>query len=342
MSFRIATLALVLCFNQTLLAASHELRIATWNIANLHHESGVALRDGAIARDDIDYDRLRNAAGRLNADIVVLQEIGSLAALARIFPEKEYHLSISGRYRPGDENQLAAERDIYTALAVSKDRFPKPPDVRTEAAFSLIHLDIDPKDKRLLARPMRPAMVLSFKLNGKVVRLLGLHLKSACHRFSLFPVEDQSFSTARPYRSRFDCRTLLAQLAILENWVEAQNALGVPVILAGDFNRRLNLVYRYPTRFDHFWDALQDGTPNGLELIKGPVGKDTVCWPEHEKRYKEHIDYVIFDRDALQANDEPAFEKISLGHEKEPRYAGKYRQRLSDHCPVVGTIKADL
>jgi len=62
-------------------------RIGTWNIANLHHESGVALRDGSVARDDVDFDRLAAFAADLDLDIIALQEIGSPAAAARIFPE---------------------------------------------------------------------------------------------------------------------------------------------------------------------------------------------------------------------------------------------------------------
>ena len=342
MTLRATCLALMLLLHQPLLAATQDLRIATWNIANLHHESGVALRNRAVAREDIDYTRLRSIAAKLDADIVALQEVGSPAALARIFPEEEYHLFISGRYRPGDENQPPEKRDIYTAFAVARDRFPMAPDVHTEDAFSLIHFDIDRTTKGLSARPTRSAMVLSFELNGRVVRLLGLHLKSSCHQFSLFPVEDQNFSTAKPYGSRFDCRTLLAQLAVLENWIEAQNALGFPVILAGDFNRHLNRLYYKPTRFEHFWDALQDGQPNGIELIKGPEGQDTVCWPAHKRRYKEHIDFVVFTQDVLKDGHKPVFEKLPLGHDQDPRYGGKNQQRLSDHCPVVATIAADL
>ena len=185
-------------------------------------------------------------------------------------------------------------------------------------------------------------MVLSFELNGKTVKLLGLHLKSSCHEYSLFPVEDQSFYTDKPFSSRFDCRTLLAQLAILENWIEAQAALGFSVILAGDFNRRLNKTYRNPARFEHFWAALQDGQPHGLELIKGPEGKDGVCWPAHRERYEEHIDFVIFSRNALQEGDAPSFGKLPLGHDNDRRYAGDLRKRLSDHCPVIATIAADF
>jgi hypothetical protein len=66
--------------------AHADLRIGTWNIANLHHEDDVPLRPGAQARDAEDFARLGAYAASLDLDIVALQEIGSTRALARIFP----------------------------------------------------------------------------------------------------------------------------------------------------------------------------------------------------------------------------------------------------------------
>ncbi|WP_164860758.1 endonuclease/exonuclease/phosphatase family protein [Parasedimentitalea marina] len=315
-----------------------ELRIATWNIANLHHETGVPLRDRATAREDIDYERLSNTATGLNADIILLQEIGSPAALARVFPVSNYHLIISDRYQEGDENKPPNERDIFTAVAISKDRFASAPPVTTEHAFSLTHFDIDRDTKELTARPTRAAMVIDLKIGGQEVKLIGLHLKSSCHQYSLFPIEDQNFFNEKPFGSRFDCRTLTAQLAILENWVEAQKETGRDVILAGDFNRRMNEVTRNPTRYEDFWGALNDGNPNGISLTKGPEGKDTVCWPKHTSRFDENIDFIVVDDDLLAGGADIDFEKLSLGHDDDPLYADYEKQRLSDHCPVVVTI----
>jgi hypothetical protein len=105
------------------------LRIGAWNIANLHHEENVPLRDKAQPRKVEDYDRLREYAAMLELDIVALQEIGSPQALARIFPAKDYHLIISSLYARGDEYK-DKDRDIFTAFAVRKSRFSELPAVK--------------------------------------------------------------------------------------------------------------------------------------------------------------------------------------------------------------------
>ncbi len=315
-----------------------ELTIVSWNIANLHHETGVALRDRAVARQDIDYSRLSEIALGLNADIVALQEIGSPSALARIFPASDYHLLLSDRYQAGDENRPPEERDIYTALAVSKAQFPQLPNIATIDAFSIQHIDLNRDGTRAEIRPTRSAMHVAFEHNGQTISLLNVHLKSSCHQFSLDEIEDQNFFNGNAFGSRFDCRTLSAQLAILENWIEVENALGHQVIIAGDFNRRLNMVYRNPTRHEDFWASLNDGQPEGLLLTKGPLGLDAVCWPQHENRFDEHIDFVIADSDFLSGFSSVTFAKTGLGHDTDQEYAEGQRQRLSDHCPVSMTL----
>ena len=130
----------------------------------------------------------------------------------------------------------------------------------------------------------------------------------------------------------------MAQLAILENWLELQAAQGIATIVAGDFNRRMNLRSPDSGDADHFWKELNDGTPSGLEFIKGPEGKDEVCWPFHLKRYEEHIDFVVVDKTLLRNGRTAEFVKVSMGYEDDPRYENE-RQKLSDHCPVMMTLK---
>ncbi len=59
------------------LSATELLRVGSWNIAKLHHEAGLPLRNGAIPRDASDYELLRQVARSLRADVVAAQEIGS-------------------------------------------------------------------------------------------------------------------------------------------------------------------------------------------------------------------------------------------------------------------------
>lgn len=318
-------------------ATAETITFASWNIANLHHQTGVPLRNGATARQDADYQRLSEIGKSLGADIVALQEIGSPAALQRVFPAADYHLVMSDLYQPGDENKPPEQRDIYTALAISKSRFPNAPRVESIDALAIDHISIE-DGRSFTSRPTRSGMQVEIELGGKKISFLGVHLKSSCHDYPLRDVEDQNFFNGRPFASRFDCRTLKAQLGVLENWIEAKQGLGFQVIIAGDFNRRLNAVYRNPTRPEDFWAELNDGTPNGLQLIKGPEGLDTVCWPQHTERFDEHIDFIVADAAIKSAFPDVRFRKLGLGHDTDPEYADEARQRLSDHCPVTMTL----
>lgn len=318
-----------------------ELTFASWNIANLHHETGIALRDRAVAREELDYDRLAIVAAGLNADIIGLQEIGSYAALERVFPASDYHLILSDRYQIGHENRPPEERDIFTALAISKDRFPILPEVTTVSAFSLQHIELSRDGNSADIRPTRSAMHVEFELDGRTISFLNVHLKSSCHQYTLRDVEDGNFFNGSAFGSRFDCRTLKAQLAILENWIEVQHALGKQVVVAGDFNRRLNMTYRNPTRHEDFWAELNDGQPNNLNLSKGPEGLDNVCWPKHEGRFAEHIDLFVADTAFLDAFNTVEFDKVGMGFDEAPEYADNARQRLSDHCPIRLRVATD-
>lgn len=322
------------------------LRIGTWNIANLHHESGVALRGSSLPRDDQDYARLAKHASELDLDIAALQEVGSPAAVVRVFPKDEYHVVMSDRYIDGAEN-AAVNRSIYTALVFAKDRFPEVPHTTTFDALGIDHLGFD-RDGKPSSRPTRAGVITHLTVGGEPVRMLNVHLKSFCHRWPLFPIQDQN-AAGKPFDSRFDCRTLGAQLNILESWIEQQAAQGITTIILGDFNRDLNAMNEAGEPIDGFWRALNDGSPNALELEKGPLGIDEICWPNHNDRFDDHIDFIIWDNRLGDLATLTAPVKLTMGHEDDPKYATipdpdnsnrkiKQRQKLSDHCPVVMEI----
>src|SRR5262245_3062984 len=324
-------LVLVFLFFGGFSAGAAERRIGTWNIANLHHEDGVPLRPGAQPRDAEDYDRLKAFAATLNLDIAALQEIGSPKALTRIFPETEYHLKMSPLYTPGDENRPAAQRDIYTAFAIKKTTFPTIPNIESLRALALDHVAVD--GGKATNRPTRDGLVMDLRLGNRDVKLMNVHLKSACHANSLNPVFDES-KKGKKNSNRYDCRTLAAQAMILENWIEQQVEVGQSIVMLGDFNRQLNRLSG--NRSDHFWGSINDGAPDGLQLRKGPLGKNTTCWPRpHQLFHDEHIEFVIFDASLDQAIDPANISKIGMPHANDPKYAGKQGEKLSDHCPVV-------
>jgi endonuclease/exonuclease/phosphatase family metal-dependent hydrolase len=317
-------------------AQAEDIRFGTWNITNLHHESGVPLRNGAVPRDDEDFERLREFAASLKLDIVALQEIGSPTALSRIFPAEDYHLMISEDYVEGSETAPAQERDIYTAFAVRKEAFPQPPEVTTIDALGIRHLTVD-RDGKPQARRVRSGLVMRLEGAGEPVELMNVHLKSVCNANSLDPVYDTR-RDGTVQSNRYDCRTLLAQTAILENWIEQRQQLGIGVIVLGDFNRQLNRT----TGTDHMWQMLDDATPAGLDLVKAPESPDTVCWPEpHAGFFPSNIDFVVFQASLSDRIDEASIQKVGIPNADDPRYAGENNERLSDHCPVVGVLSRD-
>jgi hypothetical protein len=169
-------------------------------------------------------------------------------------------------------------------------------------------------------------------------RPVVVHLKSFCHGYGLIPVLDEDEDgDARP--NRYACRTAFAQALILENWIEQQVSLGRSVIVLGDFNRRLNRVFGSDRKPDHFWQTVNDGTPNGLQLQKGPLGENTECWARpHSLFHKDHIEFIVFDNSLDGLLTAEAIKKVALPKQNEERYGGKNGERLSDHCPVITEI----
>lgn len=323
-------------FAMTAVAGATELRIGAWNISNLHHETGVALRDGAVPRRDIDYDRLRDYAASLYLDIVALQEIGSPAALQRVFPAEHYHLVIADDYMPGAELAAESERDIYNAFAIRKSTFPELPLVWTVDALRIAHVTVNRYGKPE-ARPVRSGLVLSLTVGDDEIELMNVHLKASCNASSLNPVYDTS-TAGNINRTRYDCRTLLAQGAILESWIEQRHQIGKKVIVLGDFNRHLNRT----AGTDHFWQMLNDGGPDNLNLVKAPESLNTVCWPQpHGGFFPESIDFIVFDAGLSDRIDAASIEKVGIPYDQHADYAGRNNQRLSDHCPVIGVLAVE-
>jgi hypothetical protein len=67
-------------------ARSATIKLAAWNMNNLHHALGEPLRSGAPARNEEDYAPLRQYRDKLGADVIALQEVKSPRAAALVFP----------------------------------------------------------------------------------------------------------------------------------------------------------------------------------------------------------------------------------------------------------------
>jgi endonuclease/exonuclease/phosphatase family metal-dependent hydrolase len=279
-------------------AFADQIRVATWNINNLNDKSGVPLRDRAPIREDNDYVLLQKYAAELDADIISLQEMGNPAAVRRVFPESDWELYFSGRYSP------ANPPDIYTAVVVRKGRV----EVLEHADYTPLQITDNE------GYSTRRGVQLLLKAGGTQFWLLGVHMKSSCHGQSLAPPSTE------------DCKILAQQIAPLEAWIDQKEASGLPVIIAGDFNRRFDL----HGQTDHLWEAIDDSDPPSLNLWRMPYRTPSSC-PTISAGMREHpIDFIVMNEVAWALADQQSFAEV-IYDEVEAEALGN---RLSDHCAV--------
>lgn len=221
-------------------AWAETIRIATWNLVNLHHVPGEPLRPGAVARTKADYATLRTYRDRLAAEIVALQEVNGPKAAALVFPPEDWELLFSGRYLKDLVSGRESDR-IYTGFAVRRDVF----DAVTKGDVPELGILHGPD-----GQPVRQGTELLVEKGDARLLHLALHLKSGCPHGALESPSDP------------DCVTLAAQRAPLEAWIDAAAAGTVPFLVLGDFNRAFD-------RFDqddHLWREIDDGDPARLDL----------------------------------------------------------------------------
>jgi endonuclease/exonuclease/phosphatase family metal-dependent hydrolase len=181
---------------------SRRLRLATWNLGNLHRSNGRSIYDDSVKRDAADYERIKCYIRLFDPDILAVQEVDGEAALRRVVDTEVYNLHVSGRgSEPGMQNTRFAYRKGLTVT--------KQPD----------YSDLGVNGK------LRHGTRLDVTHNGQVIRMMSLHLKSGC--FS-----NQNSGEA--------CALLASQIPILESWIDRAAQRPEPFILLGDFNRRFN------------------------------------------------------------------------------------------------------
>lgn len=288
-------------------AQADPIRVASWNLNNLHYEFGKPLRSRAPARSKADFAILGEYRDRLDADVVALQEVNGPRAAARVFPKQDFELHFSGRYTSDVRSKNRTDR-IYTGFAVRKGVFDSV-ERRDYEALGL-------PDGR--GRSLRWGTELRVEREGKALALLAVHLKSGCAQGALV-------------RSRSDaCETLARQRDPLDEWIDARADEGVAFIVLGDFNRALDV---FGDR-DHLWQAIDDGDPRGLDLTRLPSGAESRCWLGTAKHHENPIDFMVFDDRAWRMVRPRSFEQVDYARE----HQDLKRATPSDHCPIVVTL----
>lgn len=317
------------------------LTVATWNIAWLRSQPLDAatleqcramprdLRDKLddldarryVCRGEADYAELRRIAERVDADVFAVQEVESVAALERVFPRREYAVYLADG--PWIQRVGFAVRRRVEVLGFATYR---------------------PLGAPLGPRARHGADVTVRDAGGRPLRLLNVHLKSACHARVL---TDASRSRRDRDDDRPACHILADQVAPLEDWIDARAREGVDFIVLGDFNRRFDAraerdsAARDPQgRQLALWPEIDDGDPPGARLVRLTAGREQArnCWAGD--RGLEPAERAMFiDHILVSASLAPRVERDSFRQWPlvEGRIGKPERERLralSDHCPV--------
>jgi endonuclease/exonuclease/phosphatase family metal-dependent hydrolase len=256
-------------------ASSRAIELASWNLAWLNRRN----ERGPVARRPEDYARLARYAERLAADVIAVQEVDGAEALSRVFDPSTYAYHMA-RQKNAQLTGFAYKRTL-----------------RVTANPDLTSLNVG---------GVRVGADITLHENGVTLRLLSVHLKSAC--FS-GPLE----------RNQRGCVKLRAQLAPLEGWVDARARAHEAFVVLGDFNRRLNAD-------DPFYRELDDSDPPESDLTLASGGQPSRCWGG---RFPDLIDHLVFSKTAATW--------LRPGSFSQPDYFpadAPHAKRLSDHCPI--------
>lgn len=321
---RIIALMFFLTFATTALSAD-TIRIGAWNIQDFHHKEGYHLRafdSGGVSvkRTSEDFAFLakyRDKFGKNGgtpADLIALQEIGTKAALERLFDPSEYITIISPRW--SNDSADPGEGDVYTAIAVKKDSGISVVDLDPLPELSVLHSD---------GRPTRAGTGALLEFEGRQFWFLSVHLKSSCP-------DTKAIATS----TNEDCETLNKQMPFLAAWLEEKRASGIPYIIAGDYNRR----FRELDFEGGVWKVLNNVPSTGMVaaplVVAHPAEADRLC-STRKGSSKEPIDWFVMD--VALANNvivDSFWERRWHPGDVDNAQNGK---GLSDHCPISIDLK---
>lgn len=257
-----------------------ELRIATWNLQWLtaRPAGDPALPPNVGPKLPEDVATLRRYAQQLDADVVAFQEVDGPAIAAEVFPPDRYVIVATG-----DTVVQRVGFAVRRGIAVTRN-----PD--------LVALDVQPNALHRL----RSGADITLDWPGGHLRLLTLHLKSGCH-------------DARLTGGGRICDTLRRQVAPLQGWVAQRHDEGVPFVLLGDFNRRMD-------GRDELLAALRAASP----LVRATEGWANPCWGGGG-----FIDHILAGG-AARGWMQPETMRVMPFRETDIAM----KERLSDHCAV--------
>jgi len=265
---------------------AERLRIGTWNLEwmmtpqtfdslagrCLGKDQRAGGHDRAVPCDRVpngrwsaqDLARLRNFAAEAELDVIALQEIDGREVAKWIFPEHVFCFTT----RHNVQNVgFAVRRGIPHRC----DRDYRP-------------LGLDDHVRRGADLTLYPG-------TDRAIRLLAVHLKSACHSDPLNEPRDA-------------CRQLQQQVPILEDWIDRRARADNAFAVIGDFNRRFDrdkeTARDAKGRTVAMWPEINDGDPPGAELVNAGVEHGAIaCGNGFGPR--QPIDYFVLGRKLSRA-----------------------------------------
>lgn len=266
-------------------AQAAELRVATWNLEWLtsRQPGDPALPENVRPKRPEDVDALRRYALTLDADVIAFQEVDGPEIAARVFPVDRYVVVTTA-------DDVVQRVGFAVRRGIPMHRNP-----------DLVGLDVMPA----AAHRLRSGADITLDWPGARLRLLAVHLKSGCSY-------ERLSSGAAGGVSRV-CETLRRQVAPLQGWIAQRWEEGVPFVLLGDFNRRME-------GRDELLSALTTAAP----LTRATEGRGSPCWGGGS-----FIDHILVGG-AARSWIVPYSLRVMVYRET----SDAARQQLSDHCPV--------
>jgi hypothetical protein len=158
---------------------SGRLRLATWNLENLHAQDGQSTYlepDPSVTRTTTDYDRMRCYVRLFDPDILAVQEVDGEEVLSRVVDTEVYDVYVDDRPKGSLNGQQNTGFAIKRGLTVVRQPDFEALDIRGDGS-------------------VRYGTRIDLTHNGQTIQLMSVHLKSGCF-------ENASTSSA--------CETLLA------------------------------------------------------------------------------------------------------------------------------------
>lgn len=293
-------------------------------------------------------------ASSVPADVLAFQEVSGEQAIREVLPNggSDYELCPVKDYKV-QRLVIAWKKTLGTQVSCDIENalsLPTNPDAR---------------------RP-RPGLSLTLTVDGSLLRVMTVHLKSSC----VSPFESKGNLAG----GGDHCPVLQQQIGPLESWIERESADGAKLVLLGDFNRNLwhELRDQGPVRTDasdpaaarpsgaltlSIFKEVSDGVPSGSQLkmldehcptnevgqvlctlseIRDlePAESSLLASPTYVGcRNPVGLDHILVGPGVRNKNGAQHISIGGLGATKRGNDAGVGQVLpISDHCPMMATL----